>query len=96
MTANLLVAEVQQSLSSTSNLPTDVKFLFKEEAESGPIVKEIRAHKLILALVSDVFRAGFYGGIADDGNIVIEDATKEAFENDGWIYLQQDNRHEQF
>ena len=80
MTANLLVTEVQKSLSSNSDLPTDIKFLFKEEADSGPIVKEVRAHKLILALVSNVFRTGFYGGITDDGKIVIEDATKEAFE----------------
>ena len=80
MTTNLLATRVQQSLSSTSDLPTDVKFLFKEEAESGTIVKEIRAHKLILALVSNVFQTGFFGGIVDDGDIIIKDASKEAFE----------------
>ena len=80
MTTNLLATRVQQSLSSTSDLPTDVKFLFKEEAESGTIVKEIRAHKLILALVSNVFKTGFFGGIVDDGDIIIKDASKEAFE----------------
>ena len=53
MAANLLVTRLQQSLSSTAGTPTDVKFLFKEKSETGTIVKEIRAHKLILALVSD-------------------------------------------
>jgi len=43
-------------------------------------VKEINAHRLILALVSDVFKKGFYGGIADDGSIEIKDASKESFE----------------
>ena len=76
MTANLLLSSVQQSLSLTAGLPTDIKFLFKK----GGVVSEIRAHKLILALVSDVFKTGFYGGITDDGSVEIKDASKEAFE----------------
>jgi len=79
MAANLILTRVQQSLSSAAGLPTDVKFLFKEEKKTGTI-EEIHAHKFILALVSDVFQAGFYGGIADEGSIVIKDASKMAFE----------------
>jgi len=67
--------------SSASAIPTDVKFLFKEEEEDGSeTVKEIKAHKSILALVSDVFRMGFYGGFSDNGSIDIIDVKKESFE----------------
>ena len=79
MAANLLVTRLQQSLSSTAGTPTDVKFLFKEKSETGTIVKEIRAHKLILALESNVFQTSFYGGFADDDSIEITDASREAF-----------------
>jgi len=67
--------------SAASNIPTDVKFLFKEEDEDGrTTVKEINAHKFILSLVSNVFRTGFYGALADDGTIDIKDVQKEPFE----------------
>ena len=79
MAANLILTRVQQSLLSAAGLPTDIKFLFKEEKETGSI-EEIHAHKFILALVSDVFQAGFYGGMADEGSIEIKDASKMAFE----------------
>ena len=75
MAAELL----SESFSSVSNsdIPTDVKFLFKDE---GEIVGEIRAHKLILCFVSDVFKRGFQGGWKDDGIIEIEDVKKESFQ----------------
>jgi len=67
--------------SSASDIPTDVKFLFKEEDEDGNVtVEEIKAHKFILALVSDVFRMGFYGGFPDNGTIDIIDVKRESFE----------------
>jgi len=71
---------LQQSLSAASNIPTDIKFLFKKENDGVTAVQEIKAHKLILALVSDVFEKAFYGGFQDDGSIEIKDATKESFE----------------
>jgi len=78
MAARLLSTSVA---SSASNIPTDVKFLFKEEEEDGrKTVKEVNAHKFILALVSDVFRTGFYGALPDEGTIDIKDAQKEHFE----------------
>jgi len=67
--------------SSASNIPTDVKFLFKKEEEDGSTtVKEVNAHKFILALVSDVFRAEFYGALPDESTIVIKDVNKESFD----------------
>jgi len=65
--------------SAASNIPTDVKFLFKEEKEDGTTVKEINAHKFILSLVSDVFRTGFSGAFPDDGTIDIKGVQKEPF-----------------
>jgi len=76
-----MTSVVQQTLSAASEIPTDVKFMFEEEEDGRMIIKEIRAHKFILALVSDVFRRGFYGGtMPDDGSIEIKDVTKESFE----------------
>jgi len=77
-----MASVVQQSLPVASDIiPTDVKFEFEEEEEDGRvIIQEIKAHKFILALVSDVFRNGFYGGMPDDGIIKIKDVTKESFE----------------
>jgi len=77
MAARLLSTSVS---SSASDIPTDVKFLFKEEEDGNVTTKEIKVHKFILALVSDVFRMGFYGGFPDNGSIEIEDVKKEAFE----------------
>jgi len=79
MAADLLISSVKQSLSTESGIPTDVKFTFKEEVFGFPIIEEIRAHKLILALVSDVFKNGFYGGWADDSIIEVKDVTKDSF-----------------
>jgi len=66
--------------SSASIIPTDVKFLFKKEEEDGSTtVKEVNAHKFILALVSDVFRAEFYGALPFESTIDIKDVNKESF-----------------
>jgi len=75
-----MVSVVQQTLSAASDIPSDVKFIFEKEEDGEMTVKEVRAHKFILALVSDVFRNGFYGGMPDDGSIIIKDVTKESFE----------------
>jgi len=79
MAADLLITSVKQSMSAESGIPTDIKFIFKGEEEGLPIVEEIRAHKLILALVSDIFKNWFYGGFADNSTIEIKDVTKESF-----------------
>eukprot|EP00092_Neocalanus_flemingeri_P092961 GFUD01118090.1.p1 GENE.GFUD01118090.1~~GFUD01118090.1.p1 ORF type:complete len:263 (+),score=56.90 GFUD01118090.1:51-839(+) len=56
--------------------PTDVSFLFKDD---GILVKEIKAHKMILAIASDVFNREFYGSMAED-EIEIKDASQEVFQ----------------
>jgi len=82
MAADLVLSSLKQSLSAAFGIPTDIKFVFikKGETDGSTIIEEIRAHKNILALASDVFKKGFYGGMEDNGSINIEDATKEAFE----------------
>jgi len=79
MASKLILSRLQQSLSEASSTP-DIKFLFFKKKKNGVTVEEIRAHKLILALVSDVFEKAFYGGFEDDGSIEIIDASKESFE----------------
>jgi len=79
MAADLLISSVKQSLSTEFGIPTDVKFTFKEDGAGSPILGEIRAHKFILALASDVFKNGFYGGLAGDSIIEVKDVTKESF-----------------
>lgn len=76
----LVVTSLQQSLSPACRVPTDIKFVFKEENDGASSLKEVRAHKVILALVSDVFEKGFYGDIRDDGCVVIKDASHDSFE----------------
>jgi len=89
MASKLISISLQQSLSAASTIPSDVKFLFKKENNG---VTEIKAHKLILALVSDVFEKAFYGGLQDDGIIEIKDATKESFEAMiNFIYTKETN-----
>jgi len=82
MAADLILNNLNKSLSEDFGLPTDIKFVFttKEEEDGSTSIEEIRAHKSILALVSDVFKKCFYGGLEDNGSIDIEDTTKEAFE----------------
>ena len=75
-----IVTGLHQSLSAEFGLPTDIRFLFKKKEVDSTIIEEINAHKSILALASDVFKKGFYGGLEDHGSIYITDVTKEAFE----------------
>ena len=73
---NLMSVKLPQILSSSS-IPKDIKFLFKEK--DG--VTFIMAHKSILAVVSDVFEKEFFGPLKVNGNeILIEDASQEVFE----------------
>jgi len=76
-----ILTSLQQSLSAEFGIPADIKFLFKKKLVDGSTdIQEIGAHKCILALASDVFKKGFYGGMEDNGCIEIIDVTKEAFD----------------
>ena len=80
MAADLILSSVQEMMSSASRIPCDIKFKFKEQGDDVKITQEVRAHKFILAVVSDVFQKEFYGGMRDDGSVNIQDASRESFE----------------
>ena len=62
---------------SSSSIPKDIKFLFKEEG----VVTSIMAHKIILAVISDVFEKQFFGSLKEpEHEILIKDAKREVFE----------------
>eukprot|EP00092_Neocalanus_flemingeri_P021139 GFUD01022910.1.p1 GENE.GFUD01022910.1~~GFUD01022910.1.p1 ORF type:complete len:283 (-),score=49.75 GFUD01022910.1:48-896(-) len=69
---------IAMCLEPNSDLPTDVRFLFLEE---GNIVKEVKGHKLILAIASDVFKREFFGYLmeVEAKDIEIKDARHEVF-----------------
>jgi len=71
-----LLRRIFESLDPSSSLTTDVRFLFKRE--SG-IVKEVKAHKLILGGASDVFEREFFRPMKKDEDIEIKDVSEEVF-----------------
>jgi len=71
-----LLHRIFEGLDPSTSLTTDVRFLFK--GESG-IVKELKAHKLILGAASDVFEREFFGPLKKDEDINIEDVSDEVF-----------------
>jgi len=78
---NLMFTRLPSSLSSSSRIPTDIKFVFKvNEVEDNASFEEVSAHKVILALVSDVFEKEFFGPMKEDkSEIEIKDAKQEEF-----------------
>ena len=66
-------------LSQDSELPPDVSFRIIGDEEDGG--KIFRAHKLLLAGVSPVFRQQFFGPMKDTEEVVkVEETTPEAFD----------------
>jgi len=66
-----------KSLDPESTPPTDVKFLFKDEEE---VESELRAHKLILGIASDVFDREFFGSMKEIKEVIdIVDASHDVF-----------------
>lgn len=51
---------------------TDCKFIFEGK-------RSLAAHKLILGHASPVFNAMFYGGLKEQGDVIIEDIEYEIF-----------------
>ena len=69
-------------------LPYDVTFkVFSQDDETQ--FQEISAHKLLLASVSEVFRAQFFGALANGQKIIdIKETTFDAFKvNDFRVVL---------
>eukprot|EP00092_Neocalanus_flemingeri_P021867 GFUD01023722.1.p1 GENE.GFUD01023722.1~~GFUD01023722.1.p1 ORF type:complete len:273 (-),score=76.30 GFUD01023722.1:16-834(-) len=70
--------KLRECLESNHIVPTNIKFLFKMENNS---VKEVNAHKMILAVASDVFGKEFYGSLKkDEDESDIVDASQEVFQ----------------
>jgi len=81
MFSQTMLTNLPLTLASSSNIPTDVKFVFTVEAGDNSSVKEVNAHKLILALVSDVFEREFFGALKEVENVIkIKDAEQEVFQ----------------
>ena len=70
------MGRISKCLDSTSNLPTDVSFMFKGE---GGQVNEVKAHKLILGIASEVFQRAFFGSFEVESKIDVEDISVEVF-----------------
>ena len=74
----------QRFLSADSDLPPDVFFLVKTEAEEdsgGDVDKKFGAHRLFLAGVSPVFKAMFYGLMKEKAEVIeVKGTTPEAFD----------------
>lgn len=66
-------------------LRTDVEFLVGDSPGT-----RIKAHKLILAMRNDVFEAMFYGGIPEEGDVLIPDLHPDGFRGFlGYLYSHE-------
>lgn len=72
-----IVSKTEFLLNNT--LLSDVQFSFLDEKNTNNEENIIYAHKLILSIGSSVFLTMFNGNISNEKNVLIEDATKEAF-----------------
>ena len=73
----------QSFLLPDSEIPSDVCFLVKDETTAGEN-RSFRAHKLLLAGSSPVFRAQFFGPMKDTGEVFeVKDISTETFDIPG-------------
>eukprot|EP00092_Neocalanus_flemingeri_P029234 GFUD01031737.1.p1 GENE.GFUD01031737.1~~GFUD01031737.1.p1 ORF type:complete len:274 (+),score=69.56 GFUD01031737.1:52-873(+) len=73
-----LLNRISRCLESASDIPTDVRFLFTRE--EGATIKEVKAHKMILGIASDVFERQFFGALGEPkDDIDIIDVSAEVF-----------------
>jgi len=70
----MAAGNLHNCLDVSCGIPTDVRFLFNEQEE------EVNAHKLILAVASDVFTREFYGSMKEKEDVKIVDACQEVFQ----------------
>ena len=70
----------EEFLSTDSEIPHDVHFLAITENEDNDSRKLIRAHKVLLAEVSPVFRGMLFGPLKETREVIeVKDTTHEAF-----------------
>ena len=76
---------------TTSPIPGDIEFKVVDEQDE--VVDTLPAHKVILAVHSNYFRAAFFGTgtmFKQDGTVLIKETTKEAFRDLlGFIYEKE-------
>jgi len=68
---------------SSTSPPADVRFVFhasEAQGEGQGGSRQVRAHKLILAITSDVFSREFYGSMKSEDEIEIKDASCDVFQ----------------
>ncbi|KAH7680348.1 topoisomerase TOP1-interacting protein BTBD1 [Aphelenchoides avenae] len=56
---------------------SDIRFSVSKDGEKPKI---FHAHRLVLAVASDVFRTMFYGSVPQDDPVVIKDSSATEFE----------------
>lgn len=71
MCENPLVKQTNDKLYSERNETGDVTFIVNSES--------IRAHRCILAALSPKYKAQFYGGMPEKGDIIVKDVSVPAF-----------------
>eukprot|EP00092_Neocalanus_flemingeri_P016982 GFUD01018367.1.p1 GENE.GFUD01018367.1~~GFUD01018367.1.p1 ORF type:complete len:274 (-),score=54.10 GFUD01018367.1:159-980(-) len=75
----MAAANLSKCLDISCGIPTDVRFLFTD----GKNGNELKAHKLLLAVASDVFQRAFYGSMkketTEEEDVKIVDASIEVF-----------------
>ena len=71
---------LSQQYEDEEGIPHDITFLCVDEAETNSW-KEVKAHKLVLSLKSDVFKSQFYGAFCKkDSIIIVKDSHHQVFE----------------
>ena len=60
----MAMRKLSKCLDPSKGPPMDVTFLFKKE---GADIREIKAHKLIFSIASDVFDRELYGSVSCEG-----------------------------
>jgi len=74
----MAMRKLSMCLDPSKGPPMDVTFLFKIGTNA---VREVKAHKLILSIASDVFNREFYGAMKEPKDVIdIVDASHEVFQ----------------
>ena len=77
-TLSVAKSKVAEALDLAAGIPTDVTFQV-HDGEKG--VREFKAHKFCLALVSEVFKARLFGSLRETADILdVKGTTPQAFE----------------
>ena len=69
--------KISDCLDPAFGIPTDVRFVFQRASN---VIKEVNAHKFVLAIGSEVFKKEFYGSMKESKEeIEIKDASPDVF-----------------